>query len=84
MRTIKFIEAYLQGLGFEAGDYVLKENEDSEFGSLISLTIKENHPKIGSLLGKHRKNLKALEQLIIVVGRNEGKTPYFVCKFLKE
>jgi hypothetical protein len=78
--NIKFIIEYLKCIGFEEKDFVLKEG-DSELGYFISLIVDEGHPKIGSLLGKHRKNLKALEQLIIVAGRSSDIHPYFIVRF---
>lgn len=80
MNINKFIIEYLKCIGFEEKDFVLKEG-DSEFGYFISLIVDEGHPRIGSLLGKHGKNLKALEQLIIVAGRSVEVHPYFIVRF---
>jgi len=73
----RFINEYLTALGFEEGEYKIKESDD-EFGYFISIVVSDRHPRIGSLLGKHKQNFKALEQLVIVIGRLNDKHPYLI------
>ena len=81
MNTILFLKEYLKDIGFSENEYIIKENQDT-LGYLISVEISTQHPKIGILLGKRKRNLTILKQILRVVGFNERINPFLIIKLV--